>query len=97
MMRFTDVIREPYDQVEQKQPPELFYKKRVLEIFAKFTEACNFIKIETLAQVFSCEFCEIFNNAFFFTELLQATTVKQKFTGKWEIISICNSGRILDY
>ena len=23
-------------------------------------EACNFIKKETLAQVFSCEFCEIF-------------------------------------
>ena len=25
----------------------------------------KFIKIETLAQVFSCEFCEIFKNAFF--------------------------------
>ena len=27
--------------------------------------ACNFIKKETLAQVFSCEFCEIFKKAFF--------------------------------
>ena len=27
--------------------------------------ACNFIKKETLAQVFSCEFCEIVNNTFF--------------------------------
>ena len=27
-------------------------------------EACNFIKKETLAQVFSCEFCEIFKNTF---------------------------------
>ena len=27
-------------------------------------EACNFIKKETLAQVFSCEFCEISKNAF---------------------------------
>ena len=27
--------------------------------------ACNFIKNETLAQVFSCEFCEISNNVFF--------------------------------
>ena len=27
-------------------------------------EACNFIKKETLAQVFSCEFCEIFKNFF---------------------------------
>ena len=27
-------------------------------------EACNFIKKDTLAQVFSCEFCEIFKNTF---------------------------------
>ena len=39
----------------QKQPPEVFYEKR---------PACNFIKKETLAQVFSCEFCEISKNAF---------------------------------
>ena len=31
--------------------------------------SCNFIKKETLAQVFSCEFCEISKNIFF-TELL---------------------------
>ena len=29
-------------------------------------QACNFIKKETLAQVFSCEFCEIFKNMFFY-------------------------------
>ena len=61
--------------------------KRVLRNFAKFTrkhlcqslffnkvadEACNFIKKETLAQVFSCEFCEIFENIFF-TEHLRTT------------------------
>ena len=28
-------------------------------------KACNFIKKETLAQVFSCEFCEISNNTIF--------------------------------
>ena len=28
------------------------------------TDACNFIKQETLAQVFSCEFCEISKNTF---------------------------------
>ena len=28
-------------------------------------QACNFIKKETVAQVFSCEFCEIFKNTFF--------------------------------
>ena len=28
-------------------------------------EPCNFIKKETLTQVFSCEFCEISKNTFF--------------------------------
>ena len=35
-------------------------------------QACNFIKKETLAQVFSCEFCKIFKNTFF-TEQLWTT------------------------
>ena len=35
--------------------------------------ACSFIIKETLAQVFSCEFCEISKNAFF-TEHLRTTT-----------------------
>ena len=34
--------------------------------------ACNFIKQETLAQVFCCEFCEISRNVFF-TDYLRAT------------------------
>ena len=61
--------------------PDVFCKKGVLRNFAKITgkqlcqslcfnkvadQACNFIKIETLAQVFSCEFCEIFKNNFFY-------------------------------
>ena len=46
----------------QKQPPEVFYIKKVfLEISQK---ACNFIRKETLAQVFSCEFCKISKNVF---------------------------------
>ena len=55
-------------------------RKGVFRNFAKFTGkhlcqslffnkvaglACNFIKKETLAQVFSCEFCEISKNTFF--------------------------------
>ena len=59
--------------------PEVFCKKGVLRNFAKFTGkhlcqslffnkvaglACNSIKKETLAQVFSCEFCEISKNTF---------------------------------
>ena len=47
---------------------EVFSKKSVLKNFPKLTgkhlshmpQACNFIKNETLAQVFSCEFCEMF-------------------------------------
>ena len=39
----------------------------------KLFEACNFIKKVTLAQVFSCEFSEIFKNTFL-TEYLWATT-----------------------
>ena len=35
-------------------------------------QACNFIKKETLAQVFSCEFCEVSKNTFF-TEHVWAT------------------------
>ena len=37
-----------------------------------FARVCNFIKKDTLAQVFSREFCEIFKNTFFI-EHLQAT------------------------
>ena len=63
-------------------------RKNVLRNFAKFTgkhlcqslffnkvgkpQACNFVKKETLAQVFSCEFCEISKNSFF-AEHLWAT------------------------
>ena len=41
----------------QKQPPDMFCEGR--------PEACNFIKKETLAQMFSCEFSEISKNIFF--------------------------------
>ena len=36
-------------------------------------EACNFIKKETQAQMFSIEFCEIFKNTLF-TEHIRTTT-----------------------
>ena len=40
-------------------------------------EACNFIKKETLAQVFSFEFCKIFKN-FLFTEHLWTTASSER-------------------
>ena len=49
--------------IERRSRPEVFCKKGVLRNVAK---ACNFIKKESLAQVFSCEFCEIFENPFFY-------------------------------
>ena len=36
---------------------------------------CNFIKKETLAQVFFCEFCEICKNIFFYRTPLVAASV----------------------
>ena len=59
--------------------PEVFCRTGVLKNFTKFTgitpvpeylffirpQAGNFMKKETLAQVFSCEFCEFFKNIFF--------------------------------
>ena len=45
-------------------------------------QACNFIKKETLAQVFYCEFCEIFKNIYF-KELLNTEAVSK-------IDTICN-------
>ena len=42
----------------------------------KRPEACNFIKKETLAQVFPCEFCEISKNIFFHrTSLVAASAI----------------------
>ena len=50
------------------------------------SQACNFIKKETLAQVFSYEFCEISNNIFF-TEHLWETTAKtgKTFSNFWHL------------
>ena len=38
-------------------------------------EVCNLIKKETLAQVFSCEICEILKNTFFYRRLLVAASI----------------------
>ena len=43
---------------------------KVFQLLLMEIKACNFIKKETLAQVFSCEFCEIFKNTFFTEHLL---------------------------
>ena len=47
-------------------------KKGVLRNFTKF----NFVKKDTLAQVFSCEFCEISKNTFFTEHLWETASEK---------------------
>ena len=37
--------------------------------------ACNFIKNETVAQVFSCEFCEISKDTIFTEQLWETSSV----------------------
>ena len=57
---------------------QLCYDKNSRQTLANHRpEACNFIKKETLAQVFSCEFCKISNNILF-TEHLQTTASVNK-------------------
>ena len=69
--------------INKKQPPEVFCKKSVLRNFAKFTgkHLCQslYFKIEALAQVFSCEFCEISKNTFSYRTPLVAASVKSIF------------------
>ena len=46
---------------------QLCYDKNSRQTLANHgPEACNFIKKETLAQVFSCEFCEIYKNTLYY-------------------------------
>ena len=73
----------------RRSRPEVFCKKGVLRNFTKFTGkhlcqslffnkvaglACKFIKKQTLAQLFSCEFCEISKNTFLHRTPLVATS-----------------------
>ena len=60
--------------------PEVLCKKGVLKYFSKLTgkhlsQSLFFNKAVTLAQVFSCEFCEIFKNIFFTEHLLATASV----------------------
>ena len=43
--------------------------------------ACNFIKKETLTQVFSCEFCEISKNTFSYRTPLAAASEMKSLQG----------------
>ena len=54
-------------------------------------QACNFIKKETLAQVFSCEFYEIFKSTFFYRTPLVTTFANSK---KLQFMVLGKGGRL---
>ena len=60
---------------------QLCYDKNSRQTLANHRpEACNFIKKETLVQVFSCEFCEIYKNTLYYrTPLVAASGVLVSF------------------
>ena len=60
--------------------PEVFCKKGVVKNLKILAEACNFIKKETLALVFSCQFCKIFKNTFFYWIPMVTASVKYEYT-----------------
>ena len=64
-------------QIREAVGKQMFFKIGVLKNFTKFTgkQACNFIKEETLPQVFSCEFCKI-SKSTYFTKHLWTTASK---------------------
>ena len=82
----------------QKQPPEVYYMKGVLKNFTKFTGKhlwqSLFFKNEILAQVFSCEFCEIFKNTLF-TEHLRLLLSVFTCHGDYMLL-LCYYLRIMD-
>ena len=79
-----------YPEMNGSTRPEVFCKKGVLRNFAKLTgkplcQSLSFNKIaglrpatllrQRLWQMFSCEFCEIFTNTFFYRTPLVAASV----------------------
>ena len=73
----------------------MFYKIGVLKNFAKFTgkhlhrslvfsKVANFIKNETSVQVFSCKFCEIFKDTYFYrASPVPASVASQVYGNGW--------------
>ena len=82
----------------------MFREKGVLRNFTKstgkylrqglFFNACNFIKKETLAQVFSCEFCEISKNTFSYRTPLVAGSVCTNLSQKCKLSKKGSPGEI---
>ena len=55
---------------QQKTCTRVIFLNKVTDL-----QACNIIKKEIVAQVRSCEFCEIFKNTFFTEHLLTTASI----------------------
>ena len=62
-------------EISQKSQENTYARVTFLKSLFYRPEACNFIKKQTLEQVFSCEFCEISKNTFFHGTPLVAASV----------------------
>ena len=74
-------------------------KKVFLEI-SQTSQSCNFIKKKTLAQMFSCEFCEISKNVFFYrAPRVAASFFKNTFCSQlsWASVPKCLFVCVPDY
>ena len=81
-------IKTPPWKADQKQPPEVFYKKSCSKTFGNIhrktptlesllnrvtcLKTCNVIKKRLQRRLFSSEYCEIFRNTYFEEHMLQA-------------------------
>ena len=73
-----------YQDSLREQSPGSILQNRSSQNFTKFTgkhlcRSCNFIKKETLAHIFSCEFCEISKNTSFYRTPSVAASVFKSF------------------
>ena len=59
-------------------------------------KVCNFIKKETLTQMFSCEFCESSKNTFF-TECLRTTAFVTIFSNKNNCVALISISFLINY
>ena len=88
-LEWQDVYSSLKSRIDRSSRPEVFFKKVLLKFSQNSQEntcarvsfliklqasACNFLKKEALAQVFSCEFWEIFKNTYSYRTPLMAAS-----------------------
>ena len=57
-------MKKVFLEIWQNTCARVSFLKKLQALGLRPAQACNFIKKETLAQVFSCEFCEISKDTF---------------------------------